>query len=455
MMLQEEGHLTSTDTIVAEATPPGFGGISVVRVSGPQVCSIMESLFNRALSPRVADYLPFYDMNGVAVDMGIALYFKAPYSFTGEDVLELQGHGGPLVVEMLITRLLQLGARIAQPGEFSERAFLNNKIDLTQAEAILDLIHASSKDAARLAMRSLQGEFAAIINKKASHLSELRVYVEAAIDFSDEEIEFLGLSRIEEKLSQLINDLDALLMNAKQGQRLREGIRLVIVGKPNVGKSSLLNKLCAKDVAIVTPIPGTTRDVIRDHILMDGIPLQIVDTAGLRSSDDVVEQEGIRRAYVEMKEADLILHLIDVTAEDGRDDLTSHLQADLPVITVYNKIDLLDNKKQKDIQMQEHSIQISAKMGTGLLALKQTIKDKMGLKTSTEGLFLARLRHIQALTVARQHMLSAKTLLLSKNAFELIAEELRLAQHHLGEITGTVTSDDLLGNIFKTFCIGK
>lgn len=455
-MTEREGHSTPFDTIVAEATPPGYGGIAVIRVSGPLVPQLMQTLFDRQLLPRVADYLPFHDESGNVIDMGIAIYFKGPYSFTGEDVLELQGHGGPLVVEMLITRLLQQGVRLARPGEFSERAFLNNKMDLTQAEAILDLIHASSKEAARLAVRSLQGEFADLIHAKVEALLQLRIYVEAAIDFSDEEIEFLGLSRIEKMLQQQIVDIDTLLSNAKQGQLLREGIRLVIVGKPNVGKSSLLNQLCAKDVAIVTPIPGTTRDVIRDHILMDGIPLQIVDTAGLRESDDEVEQEGIRRAHLEMQQADLILHVIDASISGCDDEMiTDWSQGDLPKITVYNKVDLLADNEQLVDQSEDNAIWLSAKTGRGLLELKQLLKEKMGFKASTEGVFLARLRHIQAMKIAKHHMQCALELLQSRHSFELIAEELRLAQISLGEITGAVTSDDLLGNIFKTFCIGK
>lgn len=444
-----------SDTIVAEATPPGYGGVSVVRASGSLVPSIMQTLFARTLSPRVAEYLPFRDDHGRVIDMGIAIYFKAPHSFTGEEVLELQGHGGPIVVQLLIARLVQAGARLARPGEFSERAFLNNKMDLTQAEAILDLIHASSEEAARLAVRSLQGHFADIIREKVAALLSLRIQVEAAIDFSDEEIEFLGLSRIELSLVQLIDDLETLLANAKQGQLLREGIRLVIVGKPNVGKSSLLNQLCAKDVAIVTPIPGTTRDIIRDHILMDGIPLQIIDTAGLRESDDLVEQEGIRRAHLEMQQADVIMHVLDSTVADDPDDTQTVFPGDLPVITVYNKVDLISPDRQHAACVKQHTIWLSARTGTGLDELKRVLKEVMGFKASTEGVFLARLRHVDALQRARQHMIEAINLLRKRHAFELIAEELRLAQSSLGEITGDITSDDLLGNIFKTFCIGK
>jgi len=445
--------MNTQDTIVAEATPPGYGGISVVRVSGPLVPHIMQTLFSRQLTNRYAEYLPFFADDNQEIDRGIALYFEKPHSFTGEDVLELQGHGGPVVVDMLISRLLQLGARLARPGEFSERAFLNNKMDLTQAEAIIDLIHASSKEGARLAMRSLQGEFAKTIYTKANTINELRIYIEAAIDFSDEEIPFLGLTQIESQLQQFIVDMTALLQSARQGQLLREGVRLVIVGKPNVGKSSLLNQLCAKDVAIVTPIAGTTRDVISDHILIDGMPIHIVDTAGLRESDDAVEQEGIRRAYLEIEQADLILHVVD--ANDNQQDIILHGQDDLPRIVVYNKIDLLINGLSPVINQDDPTVLISAKTGAGLTELKQLLKEKMGFKSSTEGLFLARLRHIQAINVALAHLKNAYELLLMRHAFELIAEELRLAQLALGEITGRVTSDDLLGGIFKTFCVGK
>lgn len=438
------------DTIVAEATPPGFGGVSIVRVSGKLVPQIIKSFLSQVLTPRVAAYLPFFDEAGYVIDIGIAIYFAAPFSFTGEEVLEIQGHGGPVVVQLIIERLVQLGARLANPGEFSERAFLNNKIDLTQAEGILDLIHASSKEAAKAAVKSLQGDFAKLINDKVAKLLELRTFVEAAIDFSDEEIEFLGLNKIAEKLQTLIIEIEEVLSTAKSGQILRDGISIVITGKPNVGKSSLLNKLCMKEAAIVTSIPGTTRDVIREALLLDGIPLTLIDTAGIRETEDEIELEGIIRAQKEIANADLLLNLIDI-----REIKKEFIDSGLPTITVFNKIDLINDHASSNEENNNDCVFISAKTGIGIDHLKALIKKKIGFKKSTEGLVIARQRHLKSLTQAKSHLIKAAYLMASSQTFEIMAEELRLAQLNLNEITGVVTNNDLLGNIFKSFCIGK
>lgn len=443
----------NVDTIAAQATPPGRGGIAIIRLSGPKAKSIAQQLLNSELKPREATYLSFLDADQTVIDQGIAIFFPNPHSFTGEDVVELQGHGGTVVVDLVLQRLLDLGARLAKPGEFSERAFLNGKIDLVQAEAIADLIDASSTQAARSAMRSLQGEFSNTITALTEKLTRLRIYIEAAIDFSDEEIDFLAKDNIASQMQIILADIVSIQQKAKQGSFLREGFTAVIAGAPNAGKSSLLNCLSGKDVAIVTAIPGTTRDVLRDHILLDDIPMHIIDTAGLRESDDIVEQEGIRRAHHEMQQADIILHVCDasIDATYALPDFTE----DKPVIVVKNKIDLINETPAKRIINNVTHLFLSAKSGTGIDLLKQEIKHLIGVQSTTEGMYLARRRHLDALARASEHITDSLTQLQTTKAGELAAEDLRLAQQALGEITGELTADDLLGRIFSSFCIGK
>lgn len=440
-----------TDTIAAQATPSGRGGIAIVRISGPHVKTIMQEILGRELSARQATLLPFCDASGDILDEGVAIFFPNPNSFTGEDVLELQGHGGPVVVDMLLQRILNLGARLARPGEFSERAFLNGKLDLAQAEAISDLIDASSQQAARSAMRSLQGEFSNEIHALNEKIIYLRMYVEAAIDFTDEEIDFLGDGKISSSLHTILSDLSAIQAKAKQGSFLREGITAVIAGEPNVGKSSLLNRLSGKEVAIVTDIPGTTRDVLRDYILIDGMPMHIIDTAGLRESDDVVEQEGIRRAHKEIEKADIILYVTDDENKLAKEASFSAKN----IIYIKNKIDL--NQAEPSIQQYENKtlISLSAKTGAGMELLTQYIKSQVGFESESEGIYLARRRHLDALARARTHIDAGLVQLTEAKSGELAAEDLRLAHLALCEITGEFSADDLLGRIFSNFCIGK
>lgn len=452
MNMHKNSHDTDTkDTIVARATPPGRGGIAVIRISGPEVKRIMQILLGRTIEPRKASYLPFYDDDGSILDEGLALFFPMPNSFTGEDVLELHGHGGTIVVDLLLKRIISVGARLARPGEFSLRAFLNGKIDLTQAEAIADLIDASSKQAARSAMRSLQGEFSKTINNINEALINLRLHIEAAIDFSDEDIDFVKKDKIADSLASLIDRLQGIEAKAKQGSFLRDGVNAVIMGKPNVGKSSLLNRLCGKDIAIVTDIPGTTRDIIGDDIILDGMPLHIMDTAGIHESDDIVETQGIKRAYQAMESADIILCMND---DDNFDayihDLTS-VHIDERYLFIRNKIDLCNEPPSNT----ESVIALSAKTGEGIDLLVDAIKSKVGFKGGDhEGAFLARRRHLAALAQTKAHMeTSLKQLYVV--SYELAAEELRLAQTALQEITGEFSADDLLGRIFASFCIGK
>lgn len=447
---------TSSDTIVAQATPSGRGGIAIIRVSGPLVNDIMQNVLGTILTPRLATILPFRDIANDMIDEGIAIFFPNPHSFTGEDVLELQGHGGPVIVDLLLQRILQLGARLARPGEFSERAFLNGKIDLTQAEAIADLIDASSQTAARLAIRSLQGQFSKVIHAINEKIIHLRMYVEAAIDFTDEEIEFLQDEKIKRVMREILADLLSLQANAKQGSFLREGITAVIAGEPNVGKSSLLNCLSGKEVAIVTDIPGTTRDVLRDYILIDGMPVHIIDTAGLRVSHDVVEQEGIRRAYKEIEKADIILYVMDANRNQSIEHLdVPALLAQQNIIFIRNKIDLTNETPSIKTIGKNTLISLSAKTELGIDLLKQFIKSQVGFQGNTEGVYLARRRHLDALARATAHVQESVTQLEAQQSGELAAEELRLAQRALNEITGEFTADDLLGRIFSSFCIGK
>ncbi len=454
------------DTIVALATPPGRGGVAIIRLSGKLVKKISghilgDLLGNRSgkkLRPRYAVYTSFLDVDNTIIDQGIALYFPGPHSFTGEDVLELHAHGGSAIATCLIHRILNLGARLAKPGEFSERAFLNNKIDLVQAEAIADLIDASSEQAARAAMRSLQGEFSKKIHQLVEIITFLRTYVEAAIDFSEEEINFLSHPQIEINLNNAIELLETIQKNARQGSLLREGITAVITGLPNVGKSSLLNRLSEKDIAIVTDIPGTTRDLLREQIIIDGMPIHIIDTAGLRESADVIEQEGIRRAHTEIANADLILFVTDASNNLTEINLNYFLKK-IPdhaaIIIIRNKIDLTQEKKELIKKNGYTEISLSAKNGSGIELLRNYIKTCVGLQTTQEGVFSARRRHLDALKRAATFLQNGLQQLEIYHAVELFAEELRQAQLALSEITGIFTTDDLLGKIFSTFCVGK
>ena len=446
----------NTDTIAAIATPPGRGGVGIIRVSGPQAETIAKTILGKVPQPRFADYLPFLDQNNDVIDSGLALYFVGPNSFTGEDVLELQGHGGPVVMDLLLQRVIGLGARIAQPGEFSERAFLNDKVDLAQAEAIADLIEAGSEQAAKSAVKSLQGEFSRWVDEGVEALTHLRMYVEAAIDFPEEEIDFLSDGHVTSSLENILIEMDKIFASAQQGVLLRDGMRVVLIGQPNTGKSSLLNALAGRDSAIVTHIAGTTRDVLREEINIDGMPLHVIDTAGLRESDDVVEQEGIKRTWIEIEQADRALLLVDdktgISDEDEK--IRQKLPTKLEVTIVRNKIDLTDT--QATINEDKNSeIALSAKSGEGIELLRDHLKKIMGYTGLTEGVFLARRRHLDALIRAKEFVLDGQAQLKSSKAGELLAEDLRQAQQALGEITGFVSSDELLGKIFSSFCIGK
>ncbi|SRR5579883_1392292 len=444
---------TATETIVALATPPGRGGVAIIRVSGPDVLFIAKNILEKIPTPRKILFSAFLDEHKNPLDEGLALFFKGPNSFTGEDVLELHGHGGPAVVDSIIRRVVGLGARIARPGEFSERAFLNNKMDLAQAEAIADLIHASSEQAARASIRSLQGEFSEKINELVEAVIRLRMYVEAAIDFTEEEIDFLSHKEVQQDFDGLLTKLENVLSSATQGSLLRDGITVVIAGEPNVGKSSLLNRLSGKQTAIVTDIPGTTRDILREHIHIDGMPVHFIDTAGLRDSMDPVEQEGIRRAHHEIAAADLVLCVIN--AEDTifpAQDVIFKNKA--PVVIIRNKIDLVPETPAITEENDRTVISLSAKKDMGIDLLKNHIKHCAGFKDIPEGTFSARRRHLEALNLAKRFLLSAQKQLASFTG-ELLAEDLRQAQLALSEITGEFTSDDLLGRIFGSFCIGK
>lgn len=454
--------MNSTDTIVAQATPPGRGGVGILRVSGPKATTVAQSVLGKLPTPRYADYLPFRDAEGVILDQGIALYFPGPNSFTGEDVLELQGHGGPVILDLLLKRILTIsGVRIANPGEFSQRAFLNDKLDLAQAEAIADLIDASSEQAARSAVNSLQGAFSNRVHQLVEALTHLRIYVEAAIDFPDEEIDFLSDGKIEAQLKGVMADLNAVRAEARQGSLLREGMKVVIAGRPNAGKSSLLNVLAGREAAIVTDIAGTTRDVLREHIHIDGMPLHIIDTAGLREANDEVERIGIERAWQEIEQADHVLFMVDGTTTDAVDpaeiwpDFIARLPTQLPITVVRNKADITGETLGIS-QVNGHSlIRLSARTGEGVDVLRSHLKQSMGFDTNLEGGFLARRRHLQALESAAEHLERGMEQLVSARAGELLAEDLRQAQQALSEITGEFTSDDLLGRIFSSFCIGK
>ena len=441
-----------TDTIVAIATPPGAGGVGIVRISGASVVDIAVRMLGRCPAPRQAEYTSFLDSENNVIDQGIALYFKAPNSFTGEDVLELQGHGGRVVLDMLMQNAIACGARAARAGEFSERAFHNNKIDLTQAEAIADLISAESQQAAKAALHSLQGVFSEYIHALVEALIQLRMHVESALDFPEEEIDFLADNIIEFKLNDIEKQLHDVRRSATQGRLLKEGMNVVIAGKPNAGKSSLLNALAGHASAIVTDVPGTTRDVLREHIQIDGMPLHIIDTAGLRESEDTVEREGIRRAHAEIEKADLVLFMFDSTANEGT---MPSLTGDTAISCVHNKIDLVEQTPHVEIIDDVTHIFLSARTGDGMDLLRQHLKQCMGYEQQQEGRFIARRRHLEALDSAAQHISKAQHSLKKLKAGELLAEELRMAQQALSSITGEFSSDDLLGRIFADFCIGK
>lgn len=447
-------NITHQDTIAAIATPPGNGGVGIIRISGNNALSVAQQLTNKTLQPRHAHYASFYEFDGTIIDSGLALFFPNPASFTGEDTVEIQGHGGSVVLDMLLRRILSLGARLANPGEFSERAFLNGKLDLAQAEAIADLIASSTEQSARSAQKSMQGVFSEQINFFVEELIELRIYVEAAIDFVDEEIDFLSDGVVENRIIRLLQSIQAILVTAQQGRLLRDGMTVVLAGKPNAGKSSLLNALAGHDAAIVTDIAGTTRDVLKERIQIDGMPLHIIDTAGLRESDNAVEQEGVRRAHAEILKADKILLLIDVNDPEP-DSISKTLPSNISITKVYNKIDLL--KIQPKITENENGTQIylSVKQGIGMDLLQQHLKQSVGFDGATDNVFISRRRHIEALTKGEHFVQNALEQLQNNLAGELVAEDLRQAQNHLSEITGEFTSDDLLGKIFSSFCIGK
>lgn len=444
------------DTIAAIATPAGRGGIGIVRISGPAAQPIALALLGDVPRARRAVFRRFRDADGSTLDEGLALFFPAPNSFTGEDVLELQGHGGPVILDLLLKRVLELGARLARPGEFSERAFLNDKLDLAQAEAIADLIDSGTEQAARAALRSLHGEFSERVHGLVDALIQLRMYVEAAIDFPEEEVDFLSEGGVVERLQVLHRSFMDLFARARQGRLLREGLTVVIAGRPNAGKSSLLNALAGHEAAIVTDIPGTTRDVLREHVNLDGLPLHLIDTAGLRESTDAVEQEGVRRARRELETADHVLLLVDAAAGFGEEDrqLLATLPRNVATTMVFNKIDLIGESAALDEAQQPPHLWMSVRTGQGLYLLRERLKRVAGFGVAGEDSFTARRRHLDALQRAQSHLDEALEQA-QKRAGELVAEELRLAQLCLNEITGEFTSEDLLGKIFSSFCIGK
>ena len=460
-----------TDTICAIATPVGRSGIGIVRLSGPDVAKACEELLGFLPSPRHAHYCDFLDADQTVIDQGVAIYYQSPDSFTGEDILELQGHGGVYVLNAVLERVLLLDIRLAGPGEFSERAFLNDKIDLLQAEAIAALIDANSKQAVQSAMRTLRGQFSELVHHLVTMLTTIRVSVEAAIDFSDEDIDLMADAKVEESIEETLNQISGVYAQAQQGALLKDGLQVVITGIPNAGKSSLLNALSGIDSAIVTDIPGTTRDLLKEEISIDGMPIHIIDTAGLRTSDNIVEIEGVKRTHGAIETADQILLVFDCTgpeqdvdkvlqplnlAEKSADSIESILTR---CTLIYNKIDLLDNAPSKDTILYKNKelskIHLSAKQGTGIGMLRDHLKTCAGFRPTEETAFVARERHLAELKKAEK-LIKNSLLQLSKGShLELVAEDLRLAQNHLSTITGEFTSDDLLGEIFSSFCIGK
>lgn len=437
---------------MAPATAPGRGGIGIVRVSGPSTRRIATEILGNLPEARHATVAVFAGTGGLTVDVGIALYFPAPASFTGEDVLELHGHGGPVVMDLLIARAVELGARHARPGEFSERAFHNGKLDLVQAEAIADLISAGSAEAARAALRSLSGEFSREVGALAVRVMQLRAYVEAAIDFPDEDAEFLESQEVRDRLTEIGQRFASIAETLRQGRALRDGLHVVIAGRPNAGKSSLLNALAGHDAAIVTEIPGTTRDLLRERIHVDGLPIHVVDTAGLRDTDDVIEVEGLRRARMEMSRADLVLYVVDAARGFAEGELAT-LPSGAATLVVWNKSDLPDATPPPELE-ERPALALSALTGAGLPELREQLKAAAGYQ-SESGAWSARRRHLDALERARSLFEVAEARLAEKASFELVAEELRQAHQALGEITGEVSSDALLGAVFATFCIGK
>ena len=449
--------MSPQETIVAAATPPGRGGIGIVRLSGPQVPELARIILGSVPTPRIATVATFRGADG-DIDSGLALFFTAPYSFTGEHVLELHGHGGPVVMEALVKRALDLGARMARPGEFTERAFLNDKLDLAQAEAVADLIDSGSRAAARAALRSLQGEFSAIVQGLTEAVIDLRVRVEAAIDFPEEEIDFLADADLSQRLESVLEHFNSVARLTQQGRLLRDGMTVVIAGAPNAGKSSLMNRLAGYDAAIVTDVPGTTRDVLRERVDIDGMPLHLLDTAGLREVCDVVEAEGVRRARAEMMRADRVLFVVDSLADPQAASYARErpqLPTEVPVTVVMNKADLVDRAPQLDSTSSPPSVRLSARTGAGLGLLREHLKQCMGFMPTESGSISARRRHLDALARARRHLETGAQQLRMRRAGELLAEELRGAQAALGEITGDFTSEDLLARIFSSFCIGK
>ncbi len=446
---------TPGSTIVARATPAGRGGVGIVRVSGPRVRTIAGAVLGSCPEPRVATLQDFRDAGGQAMDTGLALFFPAPHSFTGEDVLELHAHGGPVLLDMLVERIVGLGARLAAPGEFSERAFLNDKLDLLQAEAVADLIDAGSRAAARAAHRSLSGEFSAAVLGLNEQVTALRMYVEAAIDFPEEEIDFLGTGELRRRLDTVAAEFDRIEATARQGRLLRDGIHVVLAGRPNSGKSSLLNGLAGYQAAIVTDVPGTTRDLVREQLDIDGLPVHVVDTAGLRETADIVEREGVLRTRGQLAVADLTLLVIDATDAAPPAPLLAEVPAGVPVVVVRNKIDLTGEQPGVDAVAEPAIARLSALTGAGLDDLRQLIKSRVGYGAPGEGTVIARQRHLDSIRRARAHFDAGREQLEANRAGELLAEELRVAQVALAEITGEFTSDDLLGRIFASFCIGK
>ena len=445
------------DTIAAIATAPGRGGVGIIRICGKNAYSIATKVTESTLKPRHAHFLPFFDHSQNILDQGIALYFKAPHSYTGEDIVELQAHGGPIILNLILQSVIHYGARLARPGEFTERAYLNDKIDLTQAEAIADMIDAFSEQAAKSAIRSLQGEFSNRVNQLLDNLINLRMHVEAAIDFPEEEIDFLADDKITQMLEHVMNTLQQTINSSKQGALLRDGIEIVIAGKPNAGKSSLLNRLSGKESAIVTEIEGTTRDTLREYIQIDGLPVHIIDTAGLRSSEDIVEAQGIKRALDAMKKADHILLVADINDTKNKKitelapEFFQHIPKEIPITYIYNKTDLDPSQTH---QNHDNHIYISAKTNIGIDQLKSYLLQAVGYKQANEGSFTARKRHLDALYMAQTHLELAEAHLKYKDG-ELLAEELHITQQALSTITGAFTADDLLGEIFGSFCIGK
>lgn len=452
------------DTIAAIATAQGRGGVGIVRISGAKAYAIGQQIAQRELKPRFAHYGPFFAEADLTIDEGLALFFPNPHSFTGEDVVELQGHGGPVVLDMLLQRCIELGARLARPGEFSERAFLNDKLDLAQAEAIADLIEASSTQAAQNALRSLQGVFSKRVHALTEQLIALRIHVEAAIDFPEEEIDFLADGHILSLLNDVRTELVNVLKEAGQGALLRDGMNVVIAGRPNAGKSSLLNTLAGYEAAIVTDIAGTTRDVLREHIHIDGMPVHITDTAGLRDTQDQVEQIGVERALKAIADADRILLVVDSNAAEASNPfaLWPEFLDSAPnpekVTLIRNKADLSGETIGIEHSADGHAtITLSARKGEakGIELLREHLKQCMGFQQTTESTFSARRRHIDALHQAQKHLDNGHNQLVNASAGELLAEDLRMAQQALGEITGEFSADDLLGRIFSSFCIGK